>query len=146
MRSSSLYATITIAATMMDSCIASRANEFRRTSFGGRLPFARRISSSPSENDFIHPSSAFHHPQSHDNDVPMTVPAILENRCNNFSMEQNDREARYAVQYDHELQTIHSTDHAYLRHDEELPVIPASSHVMKIIPRSGPLNGQVWDL
>jgi hypothetical protein len=48
--------------------------------------------------------------------------------------EPSDCEARFAVQYGHELTTIRAMEHAYLFHDDEFPIVPASNK--RIVPRN----------
>jgi hypothetical protein len=151
MRSVSISSVLVAAACSMNPCMASSGTESRRYyTFGGRLPFIHRISSSPSDNDFIQPATRLPQQQSYNNNnyITTTVPAIMDcniNNNNNHINAPNDRAARYAVQYDHELQRIRAADHAYLQHDDEFPVIPASNQPI-IVRRNGPLNGQVWEL
>ncbi|KAG7359902.1 hypothetical protein IV203_035000 [Nitzschia inconspicua] len=145
MRSPSLSTAAMIVAAAMLSTDTAAESGASRFSFGGPLPFVARKSTS---------ATATSHSDQR-NKIDVILPALAQRSrspqhnslkaIRNCEEEASDREARYAMQYSHERQTIRATEHAYLFHDDEFPVIPASSH-KRIVRRDGPLNGHVLDV
>mmetsp|Transcript_1298 Transcript_1298/g.2023 ORF Transcript_1298/g.2023 Transcript_1298/m.2023 type:complete len:145 (-) Transcript_1298:242-676(-) len=69
------------------------------------------------------------HSQTEDAHVsPSSIRTIQS--CDNE--EPSDCEARFAMQYGHELRSIRACEHAYLMHDEEFACVPASNQ--RIVP------------
>ncbi len=62
----------------------------------------------------------------HERCPPSSFRTIADYDNSESNEEPSDRDARYAIQYSHELRCIRAAEHAYLLHDQEFPVIPAS--------------------
>jgi hypothetical protein len=120
--SNTLLLIVMMAVAWMDATASSTSTSNRSRKPFTKLPFLRRDSTSTSERisqqQQQQPRSSFYR----------TTRQCFEDD------EPSDCEARFAMQYGHEIQSIRTTEHAYLLHDEEFPIIPASN---KRIVRTG---------
>lgn len=116
-----------MAFTLMQATSSSTSTNNRSRKPFTKLPFLRKNSSSTPQRiiEQQRPSSSSYR----------TTRQCFEDD------EPSDCEARFAMQYGHEIQSIRTTEHAYLLHDEEFAIIPASNQ--KIVPVGRPVESDL---
>ena len=122
--SKSLLLIVMMAVALIEATEAASTSGNRSRKPFTKLPFVRRDAASSSTSQGISQQQQQQQPSS----SYRTTRQCFEDD------EPSDCEARFAMQYGHEIQSIRATEHAYLLHDEEFPIIPASNK--KIIKRS----------
>jgi hypothetical protein len=122
--SNTLLLIVMMAVAWMDATASSTSTSNRSRKPFTKLPFLRRDSTLTSQRISQ---------QQQQQQQPRSSSYRTTRQCFEDD-EPSDCEARFAMQYGHEIQSIRTTEHAYLLHDEEFPIIPASN---KRIVRTG---------